>query len=380
MTLQKQKKLHFINRLDYNNVGDWNCSPLSYYYDYFKQFNIIRHDIDFINYNEIEREDVVIFGGSGLFDVTESFNKAINQVLNLCDTVIGWSCGFNTHNGRWFQGSEFPKIDFSKFKLLGIRDYNHPSGIEYLPCPSSLAFDIFQGHSFKIKRKFGFIGHKDLLGDNFSFEDALTNNENINRIAEYILSSEAIVTNSYHCAYWTLLLGRKAIVLNKFSTKFDFYKYRPEFVEIDKDESSASIKNKFHEAYERANVYLNLFDEAKELNNKFFEKVKKIIEGAKVERNKDYENLYKLNCEQAWNRQIGISKVEEKIFELHEDIYANLDGLRKSNESLRNELNYLQEQMDRIYRHSIYGSLEKLWFKFKSKIQQMRDLFSKKEE
>ncbi len=356
--MQKLKKLHFINRLDYNNVGDWNCSPLSYYYDYFKQFNIIRHDIDFINYNEIEKDDVVIFGGSGLFDVTESFNKAIIKVLNICDNVIGWSCGFNTHNGRWFQGTEFPKIDFSKFKLLSIRDYNHPSGIEYLPCPSSMAFELFQDHKFNIKRKIGFIGHKDLLGDNYSFVDAITNNENINRVAEYILSSEAIATNSYHCAYWTMLLGKKAIVINKFSTKFDFYKYKPEFIEIDKNESRESIDYKLNNAFKNAKIYEKIFDEAKLLNDMFFEKVKTIIDTDLLEKNKDYESLYILNCEQAWNRQVGVSKTEEKLFELHEDVYAKLHSLRKTNEALR-------EEIERIYRRSLYGAISVLWSKLK---------------
>lgn len=367
--MQKVKKLHFINRLDYNNVGDWNCSPLSYYYDYFKQFNIIRHDIDFINYNEIEKEDVVIFGGSGLFDVTTSFNNAITRVLNLCDTVIGWSCGFNTHNGRWFQGDNFPKIDFSKFRLLGIRDYDHPSGIEYLPCPSSLAFEIFQGHEFKIKRKIGFIGHKDLLGENFFFDDALTNNENINRVAEYILSSEAIVTNSYHCAYWTMLLGKKAIVLNKFSTKFDYFKYKPEFVEVDKNESRESIENKLNGAFKRAKVYENLFDEAKDLNNRFFEKVKRIIEETKVERNKDYENLYKLDCEQAWNRLSGISKLEKNIIEFNEEVYANLNSLKNTNEALREEIVRLKGRIERLYRWSVYGLMARLWHQLKKRIR-----------
>lgn len=44
------KKIHFINRIDWDNAGDWGCCPLNYYLDYFEQFNLIRHDIDFIDY------------------------------------------------------------------------------------------------------------------------------------------------------------------------------------------------------------------------------------------------------------------------------------------------------------------------------------------
>lgn len=82
------KKIHFINRIDWDNAGDWGCCPLNYYLDYFEQFNLIRHDIDFIDYKEIEPEDVVILGGSGLFNVTRSFNEAINKILERCNHVI----------------------------------------------------------------------------------------------------------------------------------------------------------------------------------------------------------------------------------------------------------------------------------------------------
>lgn len=60
-------KIHFINRIDKDNVGDWICSPLNYFYDYFKKYNLIRHDIDFIDWNEIQREDIVIVGGGWTF-------------------------------------------------------------------------------------------------------------------------------------------------------------------------------------------------------------------------------------------------------------------------------------------------------------------------
>lgn len=34
------KKIHFINRIDWDNAGDWGCCPLNYYLDYFEQFNV----------------------------------------------------------------------------------------------------------------------------------------------------------------------------------------------------------------------------------------------------------------------------------------------------------------------------------------------------
>lgn len=104
------RKIHFVNRIDKDNLGDWLCSPLNYYYEYFSKFNIVRHDIDFIDWHEIKRDDIVIIGGSGMFNVTISFNENINKLLNRCDNVIAWSVGFNTHDKQWFQGNEFPDI------------------------------------------------------------------------------------------------------------------------------------------------------------------------------------------------------------------------------------------------------------------------------
>ena len=54
------RKIHFVNRIDKDNLGDWLCSPLNYYYEYFSKFNIVRHDIDFIDWHEIKRDDIEI--------------------------------------------------------------------------------------------------------------------------------------------------------------------------------------------------------------------------------------------------------------------------------------------------------------------------------
>ncbi len=158
----KYEKIHFINRIDRTNAGDWTCCPLEYYYDYFKDYSIIRHDIDYIDYNAISENDIVILGGGGMLDVTESFNEAINKVLNLTPNVIGWSLGFNTHDKQWYNGKDFQKIHFEKFKKLAIRDFNHPTGIEYLPDPSCRGIIRYRDEDYDIKREYGIIEHKDL--------------------------------------------------------------------------------------------------------------------------------------------------------------------------------------------------------------------------
>lgn len=347
------RKIHFINRIDKNNIGDWICSPLNYFYDYFKKYNLIRHDIDFIDWNEIQREDIVIIGGSGLLYVTETFNLSINKLLQKCDTVIAWSVGFNTHGEQWSNGDNFPEIPLDKFKLISIRDYKHPSNLEYLPCPSVFALPSPDSVSVDIKRKFGLIGHKDLpvsLG-NLPIE-AINNSSSINEIAEFILSSEAVITNSYHCAFWTMLLRRKAIVINKFSTKFDYYKYRPEFVTVSKNDDVATIKEVLDAAYGRAKIYDAAYDEAINLNNGFFEKVKEIILEKGIKEGNDYQHLYELNNSSLWNTQNELNKIgricirleelQNNINNLHDELYDVINNLHDElygvNAQLREEI------------------------------------------
>lgn len=337
------RKIHFINRVDYKNAGDWYCTPILYYYDYFKHYNIIRHDIGFVNFAEINADDVVILGGGGLFDCTEQFNITINRLLDSCNNVIAWSCGFNTHNERWAFGKNFEPIQFEKMKLTSIRDYNHPSKFEYVPCPSSFIWGKYIGKNMELKRKIGFIGHKD-LGDKLGFiTDSISNSENINVIAQYILTSEAIITSSYHCAYWSMLLGKKTIIINKFSNKFDYYKYRPGFVNISDDVCANEARKIIEKALEQTTEYTGLYDEACELNDCFFSRVKQIIKKCKIPHTNDYKYLYDLSCGQAWNRLVVQEKLEQKLFDFHEDIYARVNILDKKCKELRKENESLKE-------------------------------------
>ena len=283
---------------------------MGYFFSFFNQYNIIRHDIDFVDYNEIEEDDLVILGGSGMLYVAESFNQAINKILDICNNVIAWSVGYNTHNNRWFNGNadEFTSININKFKLITIRDYKHPSNLEYLPCPSAMALKLEK--SKKIERRCGVICHSRLpYLDIFGFE-TINNSASISRINEFILTSEIIITNSYHCAYWGILLSRKVIVVNKFSTKFDYFKYKPEFLEINQNENEVEIRNKLEEAIDRAKIYEDVYQEAIEMNSMFFERVRNIIEDIGIVKSNDYREFYILNEMKLWNHEILYKKID----------------------------------------------------------------------
>lgn len=362
----KERKIHFVNRIDKYNAGDWACSPLNYYFKFFKKYNIIRHDIDYIDWHEIESEDMVIIGGSGMFDVTESFNENINRLLRACSTVIAWSVGFNTHDNQWYQGNNFPEIDISKFKICSIRDYAHPSNIEYLPCPSVFALaDWYKKADDRenIKRKFGIIQHKDLsIGLDF-MTDRISNGYKLSDIANYILESEAIITNSYHCAYWATLLKRKAIVVNKFSTKFNYFKYKPEFVNITDEMAIESVKTILDNAFDNAKIYQKAFDEAVSMNDAFFKRVAKIIIENKMPEDNEYQRFYEISYFRSWNvcdklrMASEICNLYEQQNKLHDEVYNLYDKLHDEAYCMHNNLhdemykmhNKLHDEMYELY-------------------------------
>ena len=384
------RKLHFVNRIDIENAGDWNCSPLNYYYEYFKSFSIIRHDIDFIDFNEIEKDDIVILGGSGLFDVTYSFNESINKLLDKCDNVIAWSAGFNTHGEQWSNGANFPQIHMERFAMISIRDYNHPSGIEYLPCPSVFALQKASKNTAIFKRKYGVIEHKDLPIKGLPIEDRISNRCSLSEIENYILTSEIIITNSYHCAYWSILLKRKTIVVNKFSTKFDYFKYKPVFISIQENEPIEEIWNILEAAYEEAQIYDMAYEEAVDLNNVFFEKVKRIIIEKQIPANKEYQEIYQLNYEKLWNVQNKLSKIKKierktdslqnavdelakKNYQLQVELYSALNGLH---DELYSSVNALHDEMYSVVsalHDELYSAMSALHDEMYSAINDLHD-------
>jgi hypothetical protein len=67
------QKIHFINRIDDANAGDWACCPLNHFYGFFESYNVMRHDIDFVDWRQISKDDIAIIGVGGVLNVTPSF-------------------------------------------------------------------------------------------------------------------------------------------------------------------------------------------------------------------------------------------------------------------------------------------------------------------
>lgn len=255
--------LHFINRVDETNAGDRVASPLAHYLDYFSRFPLQRHDIRYIDWDAISSDDVVILGGGGIFDYAEFINRAIRRLLRTGAAVVGWSPGFNTHHE--YLAPYRTEIDFDEFELLGVRDYENPMGLDYLPDVTCKIPQLRERH--EIKREFGIARHKDYEIPHLQF-DSITNESSVEDILTFIGESEVVISNSYHMIYWATLMGKKCVSPGGFSTKFAHFQYPPEFFDPGADDLSLVA--------DRAQRY-NVLEESIQQTDEFFEKAKRII-------------------------------------------------------------------------------------------------------
>ena len=83
---------------------------------------------------------------------------------------------------------------------------------------------------------------------------------NINKFIKFIGESESIITNTYHCLYFSMLLNKTSILDFSFSQKFNNLKY--DFIKRGED-----IRNI---------DYNNYLQESIDLNNKFYDKLLKM--------------------------------------------------------------------------------------------------------
>ena len=117
---------------------------------------------------------------------------------------------------------------------------------------------------FPIRRRVGIIEHQDFP---INIDGEKINHKlGIDIITEFIGSSEIIVTNTYHVAYWAMCMNKKVILYQPFSTKFNYFKHSPVIYSGNLEEDISQTAS-----------YPNFLSESRKLNLDFFVDVKKII-------------------------------------------------------------------------------------------------------
>lgn len=249
-----RRMLHFVSRVDDSNAGDRVASPLTHYADRFTAFPFRRHDIRYIDWDAVHHDDVVILGGGGMLDHTEFMNRAINRLLRVGAPVIAWAPGFNTHFG--LSPSFRTPIDFDRFALLTVRDFENEHGIPYLPDVTCVMPQLRTTH--EIRRRFGVAHHKDFPLD-FPDHDAISNDTSVEEILTFIGESEIVVSNSYHMIYWATLMGKRCLSPGGFSTKFDGFEYPPTFINPGEDLEAAAMRARSYDVLDACIEKTDLF-------------------------------------------------------------------------------------------------------------------------
>jgi hypothetical protein len=259
-----KRTVHFIHRDCKENTGDKVCNAGNYYD--FPGYNKLTHDIYKPDFNKIKKDDIVIYSGGGLLNCIESWQLNINKSFKLCNNVYGWGIGFNAHYPTY--GADVKtQINLSKFKHLGLRDYFKEYALDnmsYLPCSSCNLPQLQE--VYEIKRKLGVVSHLGMpitypsTFNNLLNVASITNMTDISKFIKFVGESKFILTNTYHCLYFSMLLNKTSILQHIFSQKFNNLKH--DYIKNGEDIRTID--------------YTNYLQESIDLNNKFYDKLLKM--------------------------------------------------------------------------------------------------------
>lgn len=212
--------LKFVCRFGSSNVGDDNCSPIQYLD--FSPFETSR--IDFGSYRQDAKsgnlsknpDDVFVIGG-GFFDL-KNF-----RYFSHARKIIFWGGGIrNISAHKWPLINKRRPLPYLKKSLYGIRDYGFSD--KWVPCVSCMS-PLFDTPSTVTNEYVIFEHHRQSIELPFpkKTNTAATFRESI----EFLSSSQTVITNSYHGAYWSLLLGKRVFLLNEINSKTRTFKWPP---------------------------------------------------------------------------------------------------------------------------------------------------------
>lgn len=197
--------LYFAHSIYTPNIGDMVCCPK----DYFPEFSTIE-----VTDTSAGPFEGVIFGGGG-------FHQEVIDVFasqNGRPRII-WGMGIN---GRYDDVPFWPEC-MRDYDLVGCRDFG--CDYEYVPCPSCMSPLIDKYANLKPEFDFVVYGH---IGVNIDLKSVRCSNHvyiGLDKALRLISLGDIVVTNSYHGAYWALMMGRKVVGWELFGNKFSKLKF-----------------------------------------------------------------------------------------------------------------------------------------------------------
>ncbi len=210
--------------------------------------------------------DLIVVGGGGLLEI--DFFAPFFEYLKTNkkrQKVVIWGAGHNNWQiGDWRRLKSEYTFDASLFDLIGTRDAN--TRFDWVPCVSCMSGHFDKPRS--ISRSIGVYAHAatlknetfrkrlpsdfDMIDNSSSFEDAI----------EFLGSSDLVLTDSFHGAYWATLLGRRVVCFPS-SSKFYDLKHAVPFCAPEDWQRFSRLSQ----------VYSEALDECRDQNKLFAERV-----------------------------------------------------------------------------------------------------------
>ena len=260
----------YSHRLDNENPGDLYSSPHHYFLkehtkevvDVFKGSNV----------NIKNKNDCYITGGGDIL-VSEKWtncNKPIKDKAN-CKLNIVWGAGLT-----FIKQSVLDYIN--EFDLIGTRTYQktYPnSKYTFVPCASVMhkALD----NNYTVDKNVSIISHfkRKINNIDCSADVHIRNKpQSIEEVIKTIGTSKIIITNSYHTAYWSMLLNKKTIVMiEKENCKLSTFKHKPIYFYKDKFEKSLLTLD---------HNYKNVKEEYRDTNLDFLKRIENEIKSRNI--------------------------------------------------------------------------------------------------
>lgn len=138
-----------------------------------------------------------------------------------------WGAGQNSESEiKDTDKIKWPKA-LANYRLVGVRDYGQQ--FPWVPCASCMHPALTK--NYEIKNDIIFFEHKKQLIKSMEFgKDPIprfiNSGSNVEQTIELLGSANIILTNSYHGAYWGILLGKRVMLVGgAWSSKFHFFKH-----------------------------------------------------------------------------------------------------------------------------------------------------------
>lgn len=272
---------------DILNCGEYWSSPKHYYQD-FNKYSL--NSIENLDHN-IEINSHAIFSGAAINN--RSSLKKINLLKeNSGIRLIAWGAGFNqfdlSNTGNLIHNIDEVKLvkknTIKYFDLLGIRDFNLGFDYHWIPCASCLhPYFVKYRKTAPLKKVCVYYDHKKLFKvlDVLRYDYFSNDGVDLESKLEFLSNYEYIVTNSYHGAYWGLLLNRKVICLPVKSSLLNFHS--PPFFLSNKEFKLINVNGKKEKlkfsngTFDKCKNYPDFYDKCIEINYDFKKRVKEII-------------------------------------------------------------------------------------------------------